>query len=96
MPAFSGSGGIRPSRAMSLVAAVVGLGMLLAVGSFLVGGPLLGIGMFFVTWMIAVVAIISYHLWNAFSPGGVDHTQVHFRAEHDSGFTGEAKPRAGA
>jgi hypothetical protein len=93
MARFTGSGGVRPSRAASLVAAVVGLGMLLAVASFVIGGPLVGIGMFFLTWAFAVAAIVCYHLWNAFSPDGVDHTQFHVRGEHDSAQPGEPKAR---
>jgi hypothetical protein len=66
---------------MSLVAAVVGIGMLLAVAAFLFGGPLVGIGIFLLVWAIALVSIIGYHLWNAISPQGVDHTQFHFEGE---------------
>ena len=77
------SGGIRPSRAMSVLAAVVGVGMLLAVAGFFVVGPIAGVGLFFGIWAITLVSIIGYHLWNAISPGGVDHTQFHFDAEHD-------------
>jgi hypothetical protein len=84
MAGFSGSGGVRPSRAASLVAAVVGLGMLIAVGAFFAGGPIVGVGVFFLVWAVAVVAIIGYHVWNAFSPHGVDQTQFHFRAKHDA------------
>jgi hypothetical protein len=67
---------------MSLVTVVVGVGMLLAVASFLLGGPLFGIGVFMLVWIIAVLSIIGYHLWNAISPHGVDHTQFHFEGEH--------------
>ena len=58
--------------------------MLLAVASFVIGGPLVGIGMFFLTWAFAVAA---------FSPHGVDHTQFHVRGEHDSAPPGEPKAR---
>jgi hypothetical protein len=67
---------------MSLMAAVVVTGMLLAVASFLFGGPLLGMGVFLLVWVIAALSIIGYHLANAFSPRGVDHTQFHFEGEH--------------
>ena len=67
---------------MSLVTVVVGVGMLLAVASFLLGGPLVGIGVFMFVWIIAVLSIIGYHLWNALSPHGVDHTQFHLEGEH--------------
>lgn len=83
MRSFAGSGGVRPSRAMSLMTVAVGLGMLLAVAGFLVGGPLLGAVVFFGVWVATVLAIIGYHLWNALSPRGVDHTQFHFRADHE-------------
>jgi hypothetical protein len=93
MSRFTASGGVRPSRAMSLMAAAVGLGILLTVASFFIGGPVLGIGLFVLVWIFAVVGIIGYHLWNAFSPGGADHTQFHFRAEHDPAPPGGPKTR---
>jgi hypothetical protein len=67
---------------MSLMAAVGGIGMLLAVALFLFGGPVFGIGVFLLVWVLALFSIIGYHLWNAISPHGVDHTQFHFEGEH--------------
>jgi hypothetical protein len=63
------------------VTAVVGIGMLAAVAGFLLGGPIIGIGIFLLVWAFTVVAIIGYHMWNTFSPRGVDHAQFHFEAE---------------
>ena len=83
MPNLRASGGIRPSRAMSLVAAIVGAGMLLAVAGFFFGGPFIGGAFFILAWVIAVISIIGYHLWNALSPRGVDHTQFHFDGRQD-------------
>jgi hypothetical protein len=80
---FRASGGVRPSRPASLVAVVVGLGMLLAALAFIMGGPIIGIGVFMLAWVIALCSIIGYHAWNAFSPHGADHTQFHIQAEHD-------------
>ena len=91
MPAFRGSGGVRPSRAMSLITVFVGLGMLLAVGSLFVGGPLAGGVVFGLVWVGTLLAIIGYHLWNALSPHGVDHAQFHFRTEHDPDDAGQPR-----
>lgn len=57
--------------------------MLLAVAAFLFGGPFIGIAMFVLAWVVAVISIIGYHLWNAFNPGGVDHTHFHFEGRQD-------------
>jgi hypothetical protein len=79
---------------MSLVTAVVGAGMLLAVAGFFMGGPLIGGGVFVMVWIAAVASIIGYHLWNAFSPHGVDHTQFHFRTQHESSDRKDLPPGA--
>ena len=89
MPVFRGSGGVRPSRAMSLMTAFVGLGMLLAVGSFFLGGPLAGGVVFGLVWVGTLLAIIGYHLWNALSLRGVDQAQFHFRTEHQPNDAGQ-------
>ena len=80
---FQASGGIRPSPAMSLLAAAVGIGMLLSVVMFFVAPPL-GIIVFVGTWLFTVVGIIVYHVANALSPRGVHHTQFDVDAHHDN------------
>ena len=74
-------GGVRPSRAASVVAAIVGLGMLFTVLMFFVQ-PVLGIGSFVLLWVVALLSIIGFHLYNAFSRSGVSHTEFHVNAEH--------------
>ena len=93
MRAIRGSGGVRPSRAASLLAACVGLGMLLAGVSFFIGGPIAGAIVFGLVWLSTLLAIIGYHLWNALNPHGVDHAQFHFHTEHDHDPDEAGQPR---
>ena len=82
MGRFSASGGIRPSPAMSWLAAAVGVGMVLSVVMFFVS-PVFGIITFVGTWLLTVVGIIAYHVTNAMSPRGLHHTQFDIDAHHD-------------
>ena len=83
MNMMRGTAGARPSRTMSAVAAVVGLGMIATVVLFFVAGPIVGAVAFVALWVLAVGAIAAYHIKNAVSDKGVDHTQVHFQAHSD-------------
>jgi hypothetical protein len=67
--------------------------MLLAVGSFFLGGPIAGAVVFGLVWLGTLLAIIGYHLWNALSPHGVDQAQFHFRTEHDHDPGDAGQPR---
>ena len=77
MPVFRGSGGARPSKPMSWLAAAVGVGMVVCVLSFFLS-PALGGALFVVLWLGTVVAIVGYHLRNATSRAGVSHTEYTF------------------
>jgi hypothetical protein len=87
MGGFRGIGGIGPSKPASWLAVVVGVGMLLTFVSFFFN-PLAGFGAFAIVWVVALVGIIGYHLWNATSAKGVPHTQFNFRAGPDSSAEG--------
>jgi hypothetical protein len=75
------TGGAGPSRAASLMAVVVGIGMLVTFVMFFTQ-PRFGIGSFIVLWVVAPLSIIGFHLYNALSHRGVHHTQFSFQAEH--------------
>jgi len=90
--AWKGSGGIGPSKSASVVAAIVGLGMLATVVMFFVS-PLAGVSAFVVLWVVALLAIIGFHVANAVSPRGVDHTRMNFEVTSSGSSTGE-KPHA--
>ena len=83
MNMMRGTAGARPSRTMSAVAAVVVIGMMIAVASFFVAGPLIGAMVFVGVWLLTAGAIAAYHIKNATSDKGVDHTQFHFQAHSD-------------
>lgn len=70
MSRFALSGGVRPSRAVSLLAAAVGLGMVACVAAFFVS-PFFAVGGFLLVWVVAATGIVAYHVWNAASSGGV-------------------------
>lgn len=81
MARLSGVAGMRPSRPMSALAVVVGIGMLLTFATFFYS-PLAGGGAFVVLWVVTLLAIIGYHVWNAVHPRGVPHSQVDFDIRH--------------
>ena len=80
MATMRGYGGLGPSRAASGLAAVVGLGMLLCVVLFFTA-PVLGVVAFGALWILTLLGIIGFHLWNAASRRGVDHARFHFQTE---------------
>lgn len=88
MNVMHGTAGARPSKSQSAVAAVVVIGMMIAVASFLVAGPLVGALVFVGVWLLAAGAIAFYHIRNATSDKGVDHTRFHFQTHSD----GSARP----
>jgi hypothetical protein len=77
---FQGAGGVRPSKPISWLSAVVGVGMMVCVVLFFIQ-PGLAIPAFIGLWIVTLVGIVAYHVKNAMSSGGVDHTQFHIRAE---------------
>ena len=79
MANFRGSGDARPSKAMSMISVVIGVGILITVGLFFVD-PGVAAGFFVILWFVTLVCIIGYHLSNAFGQGGIDHTQFDFQA----------------
>lgn len=83
MKIFEGRGGVRPSRATSWVAATVGIGMILAVVMFFVGGPFVGGAVFMLVSIVAACSIVGYHIWNATSRQGANHTQFDFQLSRD-------------
>lgn len=82
------SGSVRPSRPLSAMAAIVGIGMLLTVALFFVH-PFLGGAAFVVLWIVAVLAIVSYHLWNALGDRGASHAHFDVQAETPTERLGE-------
>lgn len=89
MARLSGVAGMRPSRPMSALAVVVGIGMLLTFATFFYS-PLAGVGGFVVLWVITLLAIIGYHAWNALHPRGVPHSQVDFDVRHSAASSGQS------
>jgi len=79
MAIFRGRGGARPSKAMSMISVVIGVGMLITVGLFFVDQGT-AVGFFIILWFVGLLCMIGYHLSNAFGQGGVDHTQFDFQA----------------
>ena len=77
---FRGTGRARPSKAMSWLAAVVGIGMVSCVVLFFVAPLIAGIA-FVGLWVLTVAGIIAYHIRNATSEHGVAHAHVSFEAE---------------
>ena len=80
MARFQGSGGARPNKPLSWLAALMGVGMVICAVLFFVA-PAAGAGVFLALWVITVLGIAGYHLRNATSQDGVDHTRFHFRGE---------------
>ena len=80
---IQGTGGARPSRPMSWLTAVVGVGMLVTVTLFAFATGV-GVAAFLALWVLVVVSIVGYHIRNATSDRGVPHTQVDFTAHHDA------------
>jgi hypothetical protein len=56
------------------------VGMVICAVLFFVA-PAVGAGVFLALWIITVLGIAGYHLRNATSQEGVDHTRFHFRGE---------------
>ena len=81
MSLLQGSGGARPSKAMSLIGAVVGVGMFVCAVLFLVA-PDFGVPVFIGLWVLVVLTTIGYHIWNATARHGIDHTRFDFHAEN--------------
>ena len=80
MSYFRGSGGARPSKAMSWLTAVVGVGMVVCVVLFFIA-PVLAVACFVGLWIVTVLGIVGYHIKNATSDKGVPHTRFDFQAE---------------
>jgi len=63
----------RPTPAMSIFGAIVGVAMLFFAIAFFTktGAPPAPVAMFLVVWVLVLIGIIVYHVVNATRPGGV-------------------------
>jgi hypothetical protein len=85
----------RPSPAASIVAAVVGVFMLIFALMFFsqAKAPPAMTGVFLVVWVVALIGIIIYHVLNATRPDGVP-TQI-IEGEDDDGDANPAPKSSG-
>jgi hypothetical protein len=75
-------GGIRPGKPLSVLAALVGIGLLIAVGLFFVH-PFLGAAAFIVVWVVTLLGIVAFHLWNALGERGTHYARFEVRGEEE-------------
>ncbi len=77
---FKGTGGARPTKAMSWFSAATAVGMVVSLVLFFLA-PAVGAVFFVSLCVMMLLGITGYHLSNATRPGGVHHTTFSFDAE---------------
>jgi hypothetical protein len=75
---------VRPSKTLSLLTALVGIGMIGCVVLFFFS-PVLAIVAFVGVWLLTVLGIVGYHVMNAFSSDGASVAEVDIRDREPRG-----------